>query len=237
MRNQPPKIINGAICKMTKVEGHPLRKEIEKDLIDRIPYTRLAKKYGVTPVQLSAYYNRKLKPELSKVLRSDMVENVDRILMRLEIVADRNTKLLDACDKWLSDPENEDEYNLDPRASELEIVYNVFSEGGKKIRQKDSLQRILNKINGEGNLDVVRVVAKVADPRELILKTSAEMREELKLVAQITGDLKNVGSEVNINILGSNLSNMFIDATKDSPEVQENLMKSLRRIVRDATPK
>lgn len=226
---------DGIKYNLSIIEAHPRKKEIERDLINRMPYSEVARKYGITVKEASKYFKKTLVPQLAKVLHKERKENVDMILRKLNKVAEKSNKLLEACDLWLTDPENKEVYNLEPRASEIEVIYNELvdtGDGVKKIRKKDTLQRLINLIKGR-NYEVTRITTKVADPRDLILKTSAEIREELKLIAQITGDLGNHETEVNINLISNTISNAIIDSTEKDYKTRDRLIRRLKGAIEE----
>jgi len=234
------KIGRGVSYRVNKIEIDPNKKEIDKALIeDRASFKSVATRFNYEPYEISSYYKNKVLPQMAKVLKEDRKEDVSKVIRQLEDIMTKLQKLLFACDRWLTDPENPDEYNLEPRASELVIVYNEleFSNGKtKKVRKKDTLQSLLLQTSDLYN-EVLQVNTKNADPRELILKTSGEIREQLKLIAEISGELKNVSNSVNINVLAPNIVNSIIRATTENPEIQGNIIHELMGMIHANTDK
>lgn len=61
--------------------------------------------------------------------------------------ADVLSKSIRACDRWLTDPDNPDEYTFDPRSHEIQVVYldkTDRDEKGNPKRKKTNLQRLLD---------------------------------------------------------------------------------------------
>lgn len=61
--------------------------------------------------------------------------------------ADVLSKSIRACDKWLTDPDNPDEYTFEPRAHEIQVIYldkTDCDERGNPKRKKTNLQRLLD---------------------------------------------------------------------------------------------
>ena len=221
------------VYRVSKIEADKHKKKIDEDLLNRDSFKQIGERYGYTGAEISKYYKDRLLPQLAKSIREERKEEVGEIIGKLTNTMVKLDKLLRACDLWLTDPDNPDEYNLNPRASEIIVVYNelVMGErGAKNVRHKKSLQELLLETSDLYE-NVLQLNSKSADPRELILKTSSEVREQLKLIAEITGQLKNVGTGININVLAPNIVNSIIKATSNNTEMQNNIVSEIMRTI------
>jgi hypothetical protein len=110
-------------------------------------------------------------------------DEIDRVFRRLN-------KLLDACDRWLTDPDDPELYTLDVRDNELDVIYldygDLTGEGNPK-RKRAHLSALLAMIREEGKAEAVKVYSKHADPRDLIIKAAAEIKGQLELIGRLRG--------------------------------------------------
>lgn len=100
-------------------------------------------------------------------------------------------KLLKACDKFLTDCENPDEYNLGPRDHDIEVTYTDWvdvpnSENKKPVQRKAMLSELLEKTGR----DVTGTRYKIADPRELVLKAADRLDALVAHIGRLTGEEK-----------------------------------------------
>lgn len=118
---------------------------------------------------------------------------------------ERLNKLYDACDYFLTNPELPGEYLLDARASEIRIVWeeledeDLTEEGAKPkwIQKTGSLQEALALAFSNGHRRLVKTnPIKFSDPRELILKTTAQLSAQIDLLAKLEGRYKPVEKEL-----------------------------------------
>ena len=110
----------------------------------------------------------------------------------LERLFERINKLYDACDRWLADPDRPGEYTLTPRAEEVDVVY----IDGYTVR-KAKLSVLLARIQADTGIVTGNGEWKVADPRDLVLKTATQLTRQIDLLAKLTGEL-NERPEINI---------------------------------------
>ena len=113
------------------------------------------------------------------------------IVVEAEIsrVFNRLNKLFDACDLWLTDPDDPALYSLDARADELTVIYedgNDTTPQGNPKRKSDKLSVLLRRLEPAG-VETLSVTSKHADPRELIIKTASEIQAKLELFARLQG--------------------------------------------------
>jgi hypothetical protein len=160
---------------------------------------------GVSPYELESTYtglrksalqrHRELHLSRSLLKAQEIQEIADAEYLQAELARcfERVNKLFDACDRWLTDPEDESRYDIGPRAGEIAVTYEA--EDGK--RRKASLSELLERVEGETGRGVVMVETKHADPRDLILKTAARLQGQLELLARLLGELQE-GTTINI---------------------------------------
>ncbi len=177
---------------------HPDREAIDKALVAQsAAIRRIAPQYGVSERSLRRHKAKHLAVAVArgKELAVEAHERlVGRIAARMaeqrEIEDARQvnvfaglgrlfsvlTKMLDACDRFLSDPNDPSRYDLNPRAHELEVTYLVCvalrEDGSEVVATRKAL---LSELMGHFDEKVpdarglLTVKWKMADPRRLVL--------------------------------------------------------------------
>ena len=196
--------------------GHEEREEIDRALVRGEGLRALARRYGAShsamfrhkrdhiPAELALTATRAV--EAGRLARETaLVGEVERRTERgLNVMAERESmlrgvnKLFEACDDWLTDPEDPERYDLGPRAEELLVHYWQTGEDGERVRAKAPLSELLEQVAqlscavqpegtagraaeaGTGRIAVEGVElggagARFADPRELILKAAKRL--------------------------------------------------------------
>jgi hypothetical protein len=188
------------------VDTHPERDKIIKAIIRGERSLRdIGRQYKIAVSCLAGYLRDKLAVQSAKILAKDGDKNGANLLQRVETIMLRMQKLYDACDEYLQDPENGEKYYLGPRAHEMQVVYEKPGKG-KRVRVKEPLDRLLEKISGKG-LFPVEVYSKYADPRKLIIDTASVLSKQLELIGKITQQLPQADTTVNILVINPKNSN------------------------------
>lgn len=128
--------------------SHPKAAEIDKALsMPGANTASVARLFNVHPATLTVH----LKQHIPKFLEAaEAAVRVERGLDIKAVVfknADVLSKSIRACDKWLTDPDNPDEYTFDPRSHEIIVIYldkTDRDEKGNPKRKKTNLQRLLD---------------------------------------------------------------------------------------------
>lgn len=146
MAKPPRRSMAGAPCKTC---SHPKRKAIDARLsaVPRQPISRIAREFGLPETTLARHKKVHLPAPLQVVIdRHAKLEEETRemdVLASLGRMVNRAESMLAASDEWLRDPANPEKYNLDPRSSEVWIVWQPHGGGP---RQKARLSELLERI-------------------------------------------------------------------------------------------
>jgi len=167
-------------------------------LIDGVPYRQIAKQFGITTSSL-VRHKKHMAKDLVPATKVEEVAKADRLMSEVERLARHVNKMLAACDEYLTDPENPAKYDIGPRADDIEVVYLENIEG-KRVRKKRLLSELLEKVEGQGVPLHVRY--KIADPRDLILKTIDRLHNLAELLAKVTGELREAQTNIQITQIG-----------------------------------
>ena len=187
--------------------SHGEREEIDRALVRGEGLRGLARRYGTSHVALFRHKQEHIPAELARVAEAGrlarataLVGEVERravgeeargldVMAELESTLRRMNKLFDACDDWLTDPEDPERYDLGPRAEELLVHYWATGADGRRVRAKAPLSELLQQVVRTGGIEVEGVDLRGADPRELILKAARRLEAGLQLVARLLGQL------------------------------------------------
>lgn len=138
------------------------------------------KRHVLTCIPASLEAARSSKKQASGIVVED---EINRVFRRLG-------KVLDACDEWLTDPDDAAKYSLDARDSELMVIYDDLTDltdRGKPKRKRGHLSELLRRLEEFARVEPVAVSIKRADPRDLIVKTAGEIKGQLELFARLKG--------------------------------------------------
>lgn len=175
--------------KVCSICQHPQRREIERALANQTSYRNITVQFETSASTVTRHVKHCIPEALEAARQAQAAQaglNVEREIAR--IFAQIN-KVLDACDEWLTDPDDPEKYTLDARSSELHVIYDDYgdvTEKGQPKRKRSLLSDLLAKVEGL-NIEVGLVATKKADPRDLIVKTAGEIRGQLELYARLNG--------------------------------------------------
>ncbi len=214
------------------VDKHPKKNAIIRDLVNQVPYSQIAGKYGMTVNAVQRYATGKLRMSAAKALAKGNYSG-EALLARIEDTIVYVSKMYEACNDWLQDPDDHSRYNLDPRAYEHDVIYNEvnYDDDDKeyRIRKKANLQELLERAMRD-NEEIIKVESKISDPRKLILDTAQTLNKQLETLAKIAGVVQEVTNvDVNINMNTHLASNVIqiIQREVDDPAVVQRIVEGL----------
>ncbi len=168
---------NCAVC------THENRNEIERRIARGDSYRDIAGQFQLSKSSVHRH-TQCITEALIQAREDQLVDTARDVNAEIEKVFSRVNKMMAACDKWLTDPENPDEYTLEPRAGEINVVYETGT-GGKA---KEKLSVLLKQIADEGHWGRrLYGEAKTSDPRKLILDAARELNDACDRLAKLTG--------------------------------------------------
>lgn len=186
------------MARRCSVCDHPQRQEIDRALValDR-PYREIARQYFLSPDALLRHKADHLLAEIVAAWQEERAANGQELAGELRGWMDALTKLLRACDEWLTDPHDPTRYDLSPRAHEVWVHHEVAAGEGRSVRKKDRLSALLARLETASLREpysIVMVEHKSADPRKLIIDTSKALEGHLRLLGEIVGKLQTQGT-------------------------------------------
>ena len=173
--------------RVKKLSDEELRREF---YVEGLTKAEIARKYEMTAANVSQRLKKLeektvaavVAPEESKRYASHQIDAMGELTRSLR----RVNLLMDACEEWLLDPET-GKYDLSPRSSEVMVHYTEEEGTADKrrfVRKKEFLDVLLGRLE-EPTRFINRSETKIADPRELILKTTAEARQTVNTLVEL----------------------------------------------------
>ena len=189
---------------------HPRREGIDKGLVAGGSYRSIAQRFGASPDAVMRHKRDHLPLVLAAaavpqhpdpggakrgavpqqhaeaLVAQQATQEARRQAHAVDVMAEigrlfhRMNKLFDACDRWLTDPDDPDRYDIGPRADEVTVVY-LDGDTTRKAR----LSTLLRELHGATGMVYGGGDWKHADPRKLVLETAAQLRGQLELVVDL----------------------------------------------------
>jgi hypothetical protein len=177
---------------------HPQRQEIDRALVaSERSYREIAQQFFLSPDALVRHKADHLLADIVAAWQRERADNGQELAGELRGWMDALTKLLRACDEWLTDPHDPSRYDLAPRAHEVWCHYEAANGEGRSVRKKERLSALLARVELAGLREpysFVMVEQKSADPRKLIIETSKALEGHLRLLGEIVGKLQTQGT-------------------------------------------
>ncbi|MBU1081629.1 MAG: hypothetical protein KKB59_14195 [Spirochaetes bacterium] len=213
------------------VEEHPQKQKIIKAIIAGKQSLRdIGRQYDITVSSVSRYLNDKLMEKAAAVILEQDKEAGKTLIDELIERDKRVEKLFDACERYLQDPTNPNEYDLFPRAWEINVQYRTQEEGEKKpTYHKEALQTILERMEDKG-MSPVELKYRHADPRKLLLEAANCLKGTMELRAKLAGKLVEGGVTVNINQTFTAIKAIIVKATEGYPQVRAKMVEELAKM-------
>lgn len=175
---------------------HAERGAIDQALVSGTEIRETSALFRVSEDALTRHRAAHIPAALQTVARQQQEQGALDVMAELQRLFARINRLFDACDEWLTDPDDPARYSLDPRADEVKVIYSEPGPDGKPIRRRASLAVLLNQ--AAPGKAIIHVDTKHSDPRELVLKTAGQLQSQQEFLAKMLGQLQQEGT---INIL------------------------------------
>ncbi len=215
---------------------HPERGAIEAALVAGQSAPAIAAAYRVSHDAVSRHFASHLADTLVRAAQTVAAVQVEQQQDALDVMAelrrcfDRTNLVMDACDRWLRDPEDPTRYDVGPRAGDVMVIYLEPGADGKDHQRKAPLDRLLARL-GEGGMQPVGYEVKHADPRKLILDAVAQLRPSIELLGELVGELDARGS-INVTVTAEwqTIRAALLEALAAYPEARTAVAARLRTL-------
>lgn len=213
------------------VEQHPRRRDIERSIVEGVPYNEIANNYEQLSVSSVRRYAKERMPEIMAVAK---LEQVDGILERIEDCIVKIDHFFDSVTDWLSDPDDHGRPNFEPRASEMTVTAEILEEDKEKpSRKRMTMQELVDYVEGreEGRkVKVLNASLAIQDPRVTMLKTADVLTRQLELLAKVKGQIvENRTTVLNVTADVSEIADIARKALEQYPEALSAFIEELRK--------
>jgi len=182
---------------------HAERHAIDQALVAvESPYRDIARQYGLSKDALLRHKADHLLPEIVAAWQAERHGNGLELADELRGWMTTISKLMRACDDWLTDPDDPARFTLAPHTSEV-VIHTEETQGpdSRPLRRKLRLSDALARVDGAADVGAITLVeAKTADPRKLILDTAKALEGQLRLLGELLGKIQTQGT---VNFLAS----------------------------------
>jgi hypothetical protein len=170
-----------------KVCDHKQVAEINRRLRDGDSLNSISLRYNISRRTLTSHKSECLSKLLAQDETAKKVIVGDSIIKTIEEQITKVMKMIDACDDYLTDPDDPEKYFLGPQGHEIEVVYNLIDkETGKILPQKEkaNIQDLLQEIEEKAGYVIKGYASKQTDPRELLLKALSKLEGTAKMIQE-----------------------------------------------------
>lgn len=168
--------------------AHEQRAEIEGAIVAGESAPSIGKRYRVSADAVLRHKAAHIAETLIRAAQTVAEVQTQQTGDALDVMAElkrcfeRVNLLFDSCDRWLRDPEEPSQYTLEPRANEVKVIYTEPGPNGKPVQKKTRLSTLLSRLEGK---TVLYAEIRHADPRDLILKTAAQLKSQQELLTKL----------------------------------------------------
>lgn len=207
---------------------HPERSAIEQALVGDISLRDIARQWSVSKDALARHKVDHIVEVLMQATKAQQESDAIDVMDELRRCFDRINLLFDACDRWLRDPDDPKRYTLEPRANEVKVIYTEDGPNGKPVQKKTRLSTLLDRLQGK---TVLYSEIKHADPRELVLKTAAQLESQQELLAKLIGQLQQEGTtNITISAEWLEVRAVLVQALQPYPEARIAVVAALSEV-------
>lgn len=213
----------------TAVALHPKREEIETAIIEGRPIKEIASGYGLTYHAVYDHMRKRMADAVAQAQKERGIESQNFIINQIDSLMEKLNMMLDACHEALLDPDDPTKYNIEPRATDIKVIYREYDESGKGHNVTRSLQEVIQALEKTG-ATVTSLQTKSLDPRAMLLNIADSMEKQLTLLGRMQGTLGGVIDEMVQSIVLIQVQKVVIEATKGHPEIRRKIAESIQSL-------
>lgn len=224
------------------IESHPQRKELIQAIVRGDTYRSIAKRYGISQGTITRLIRAELAAKIAAAKASHDIMDGTFVIESAGQAAESLRKMLQACERYLQDPDDTDAFAVGPRATEVEVIIEEHGEDGRiKGTRKATLQELLDEVEGNiGAGAIQKAELKITDPRKLILDTADLINRQLATIAKISAAARGFRQDMDArqkvveSELWGEVTEALIRAFGECPHAQAQVRGELERIARAA---
>ena len=204
-----------------KIDYHPQKMQIERDIINGVPDDTIADNYGGISQQAVRRYRKDRMPE---IMRHADLETTEGIIRRINEYLDDVEHLYKSVKEFLEDPDVPGKMDFTPHASEVYMTYeSIDPDSGIRYRKKELIQDILDKLEPTP----LKLTLGIQDPRVTMLKTAEVLNRQLELMAKVKGLITENTVVVNDNSTVTEIIAIARNSLREYPEALEAFTQAL----------
>jgi len=216
-----------------KIDEHPKKDKIIKDIIAGKGIRAIETKYGVPRSSVEYYLKQRLYPQAVEAQVARGLKNGEFVLSEVDAIMIKMKKLYDACDEYLTDPADSTKYSLLPRAWEQEIRYLDYSmttdKDQKPMQKTMQLQQLIDMMH-DRQMEIVHIKNTFQDPRKVITETANVLTKQLELMARIQGTIKDVSISIINNPAWVQVQAIILNVAEKFPDIREDLAREFAKL-------
>jgi hypothetical protein len=169
--------------------NHDQKRAIDQAITKSTPYRNIAERYGLSLPTINRHVKACIPEALEAARSKDKADSGLLVEAEVQKVFGKLSKLIDACDEWLTDPTDPQKYCLDPRDHELQVIYldeKDTDNNGNPKRKRENLRSLIARLE-ENQVQVLTIESKHADPRDLCVKAAGQIANQLALYGKLLG--------------------------------------------------
>lgn len=204
------------------IETHPKRKEIDAAIVAGESFRAIAARFKVSSSSVNRYIRGAFAENLARARQNREMDSGYFIFDQIAGALTKIHKMINAIDEWMTDPEDPEKYTLAPRASEIVVVYErLRAVDDKIIREKDTLQNLLSKLDSETPDDMISTQIKSYDVRKLMLEAFNGVAVQLRLYMQQQNDATEQAVQEAVEGVFDTLRGAMEEVASQHPELRE----------------
>lgn len=212
-----------SVKRKMKIETHPQRANIERDIIKGLSLRQIASKYGgITHATVKNYRDA----NMALLLRHAQIESADGIIARINEYMDNIEALRDSIIDILRDPEDPTKICYYPLAREVKIKYK--DKGHWRVDKLQDLLELAQEKHPQANIKGTYV--EVADPRVMLVKVADTLNRNLELLCKVNGTI-TTNAKLNVAISQERDVSEIVEIAKRTlspwPEALDAFIKAL----------
>lgn len=211
------------------IDSHPQKEKVIKEIIQgRKSLSAIARQYNINKATVQRYLETRLMKKAAKVQVERDMKDSQLVYREIDYIMSRMKKLYDACDEYLTDPDNQEKYTLLPRAWEAEICF-LDKTQETPIQKRLSVQALIDEMREHGK-EFIEIKYKYHDPRKMVTETAGVLTKQLELLARIQGTIKDVSISIINNPAWVEVQAVILNTVNRYPEIKDRLAAEFAKI-------
>ena len=213
------------------IEHHPQKQLIDEAICSGEKQKIIAARFGITPAAITRYIQNAFARDKVRADQERQVSSGTFILANMMKMLDTLEKMREALVEQLQDPDDPSKFNLSPRADEIEVTYDTIRTIDDKVmRQKDTLQNLLEQVRAGTPHEIVSINIKTMDLRKLLLDTVDGVAKQMQLWLNTELAASSVRTDEAIRTILNEFIPLLLEEAENRPELKKHVARVLRSL-------